>query len=208
MVQQLQPSTICCLPVLGQHRKAAARRSQRRSWVTSWLYVLPVLCLALPFIYWQSSTLLLPTPSAGLAELTPLQRLQQQKARGLEELSGRSRSISSVPDSKVQEEAAAAPEAGPPPPTTVAEITAAQSYLDNIQYPKPRPAVKAWKYVIQPEPWEMRRQRLKVCGGVCSSGRSKPCPCAQEVRSGVTLLSSGSSRPWNSPSQALSVCVC
>lgn len=169
MVQQLNPSTICCLPVLGQHRKGTARRSQRRSWVTSWLYVLPVLCLALPFIYWQTSMLLLPTPSAGLPELTPLQRLQQQKARGLEELSGHSRSISSVPDIKAQGEAAAAPEAGPPPPTTVAEITAAKNYLDSIQYPKPRPAVKAWTYVIDPEPWEMRRQRLKVRVGVCAA---------------------------------------
>jgi hypothetical protein len=163
MAQHLPPSTICCLPVLGQHRKAAGRRSQRRSWVSSWPYLLPVLCLALPFIYWQTSMLLLPTPGAGLAELTPLQRLQQQKAKGSleEQLSGSSRSISSVPDTKAAQEEAPAP-AGPPPPTTVAEITAAQAYLDSIQYPKPRPGVKAWKYVIDPEPWEMRRQRLKV----------------------------------------------
>lgn len=136
-------------------RRIMNRRSLRRSWLSSWYYVLPLLCLVLPVICWQCSTLLLHSAERPPV-LTPLQQLRQLKASQLDHgVTGPSRSISSV--DKQQPKAASLD-----PVDLSAQISAAQQYLDSILNPKKRTAPKTWHYIFTPESYEMRSQYKKV----------------------------------------------
>lgn len=140
------------LPRRGPH--APNRRSRPRSWISSFMYVLAGLCLGAPFVYWQYRSPLLSVVQQQ-SKLTPLQQMQQQKGAQLQ--------------------ASSKPSGGSPYPSdqqtksldadgfaTAQQVAAAQKYLDSIQHPKPRPAVPASKYVIDPEPFEMKQQHKKV----------------------------------------------
>lgn len=152
-------------------RRIMNRRSLRRTWLLSWYYVLPLLCLVLPAICWRYSTLLLHSAETPPV-LTPLQQLRQLKASHLDQdVTGPSRSISSV--DKQQLKAAALD-----PVDLSAQITAAQQYVDSIVNPKKRTAPKTWHYIFTPESYEMRAQYKKVssCSAVLQHNQQQQLP--------------------------------
>jgi hypothetical protein len=120
------------------------------------MYILAGLCLAAPYIYWQYRSPLLSVQQQQ-SKLTPLQRMQQQKAPNPHQ---NSELFDRTPQSTEQQQQPKSVDADGL--TTAQQVAAAQKYVDSIQHPKPRPAIPASKYVIDPEPFEMRHQHKQV----------------------------------------------
>jgi len=142
-----------------------SRHSSRRGWCSIFALVSLALCVAMPFLWWQYSDVgaTLQTPRA-----TPLQRLQQQRAVG-----GSQQSQDHSATLSTRQQYSRGPAAlGRGDSVTSEQVAAAQRYLQTtVQQPQPRLAVPASRYVIKPEPYDMRLQHKKV-------GCDRLTPCA------------------------------
>jgi uncharacterized iron-regulated membrane protein len=143
--------------------RSAQARNRRSNWlptVTATILSLLVLFVVMPFILWQYSSL--PQSPAAATErqaLTPLQQLQQQRST-----QNQHDPVLAGADSPGNVTEAQRPQA--PVSTTVLatadQLTAAQKYLHSVQHPTKRQSVPASRYVIEPEPYDMRQQHKQV----------------------------------------------
>lgn len=127
----------------------------RLSTLSTSILVLLALCVALPFVLYTQHSSLNRLSQQQPPPATPLQRLQQQRALGSQQLDPTDSSLESSRH-ELSNSAALA---------TAEHVAAASRYLHSIQHPKQRPAVPASKYVLDPEPFEMRQQHKKVRHG-------------------------------------------
>jgi hypothetical protein len=139
----------------------------RISTLSTSILVLLALCVALPFVLYTQHSSLNRLSQQRQPPATPLQRLQQQRASEAQQLdpSTPSRHDLSKPSALA----------------TAEQIAAASRYLHSIQHPKQRPAVPAVKYVLDPEPFEMRQRHRKVRDEktAFNSMQSTPACCQQ-----------------------------
>lgn len=153
--------------------RASQARNRRSNWLTvltATILSLLVLCVVMPFIIWQYSSL--PQSPAAATErqaLTPLQQLQQQRSsQSLQESS----SLGSDSPSDAMESQQLQPRVSTAVLVTADQVSAAQKYLHSIQHPTKRQAVPASRYIIEPEPYDMRQQHKQVGKelGCCTRG--------------------------------------
>lgn len=130
----------------------------RLSTLSTSILVLLALCVSLPFVLYTHHSSWDRFSQRQQPPATPLQRLQQQRISGFQQLDPTATSSKSLRN-EVSSSAAFA---------TADQVAAASGYLHRIQHPKQRPAVPASKYVLDPEPFDMRQQHKKVRDGeVC-----------------------------------------
>lgn len=133
-----------------------SRHSSRRGWCSFFALASLALCVAMPFLWWQYSNVgaTLQTPRA-----TPLQRLQQQRALDGSQQSQEYSATLSIRQQYSREPAVPGGDVS----VTPEQVAAAQRYLQTtVQHPQPHAAVPASRYVIDPEPYDMRLQHKKV----------------------------------------------
>jgi hypothetical protein len=149
--------------------RASQARNSRSKWLTvlkATILSLLALCVAMPFIIWQYSTLPeSPAATAGQA-LTPLQQLQQQRSSQQAQNPASSGPNSPGDGTKAQQSQQTT---SPAVLATADQVSAAQKYLHSIQHPTKRQAVPASRYIMEPEPYDMRQQHKQV--------GEEPCCC-------------------------------